>query len=104
MAYNIHPTVSALPEGIDTRDRLLLPVSLDQGVNSFGTVGYSGPMPPIGHGRHHYHFILYALNSPLGIPPKGDYLMFREAIEGHVLAVAELTGIFERDLHQSVMT
>src|SRR5256885_1871315 len=36
--------------------------SFVQGKNDFGDVGYGGPMPPIGHGPHHYHFCLYALD------------------------------------------
>ena len=28
-------------------------------------LGYRGPMPPPGHGTHHYHFKLYALDRPV---------------------------------------
>ena len=42
-----------------------------QGVNSFpnDNTGYRGPMPPPGHGVHHYHFKLYALDQPLDLKP-----------------------------------
>jgi len=39
-----------------------------QGQNSWPrgqNVGYRGPMPPPGHGTHHYHFKLYALDAKL---------------------------------------
>lgn len=26
------------------------------GINDFGNQGYDGPMPPEGHGKHHYYF------------------------------------------------
>ena len=97
IVYNIAATVSALPEGILPQDRVLIPVSLDQGVNSFGKLGYGGPFPPIGHGTHRYHFRLYALRAPLGIPPGADYWAFKEALKNHVIKTAELTGLYERE-------
>ena len=30
--------------------------------NDFGKPGYGGPCPPKGHGPHHYHFKLFALD------------------------------------------
>src|SRR6266545_1804348 len=30
--------------------------------NDFGHTGYDGPAPPRGHGLHHYHFVLAALD------------------------------------------
>ncbi len=32
------------------------------GDNDFGKSGYGGPCPPKGHGPHHYHFKLFALD------------------------------------------
>ncbi len=31
--------------------------------NDFGKPGYGGPCPPRGHGPHHYHFKLFALDA-----------------------------------------
>lgn len=67
------------------------------GRNDFGDLGYGGPAPPRGHGTHHYHFRLYALDRRLGLSPgltKDDLV---RAIEGHVLAEARLTGTYRRD-------
>ena len=33
------------------------------GPNDFGEDGYGGPMPPPGHGPHHYYFWVYALDT-----------------------------------------
>jgi hypothetical protein len=103
IAYNISPTVSALPEGLPQKERLELPVSMDQGLNSFGELGFSGPLPPIGHGKHRYHFKLYALKAPLGIPPGADIKLFKQALKDHVIDTTELVGVYERDLTPSVM-
>ncbi|HVT29153.1 MAG TPA: YbhB/YbcL family Raf kinase inhibitor-like protein, partial [Lacipirellulaceae bacterium] len=57
--YGIPADVSGLPEGVKTNEaKLAKPVVARQGKNSFtsgATVGYRGPMPPPGHGVHHYH-------------------------------------------------
>jgi Phosphatidylethanolamine-binding protein len=37
-------------------------------MNSFDTLGYTGPCPP-GTESHHYVFRLYALDVPLDLPP-----------------------------------
>ncbi|MFW5858196.1 MAG: YbhB/YbcL family Raf kinase inhibitor-like protein [Planctomycetota bacterium] len=67
-----------------------------EGKNSADRTGYMGPMPPPGHGTHHYHFKVYALDTTLdlaGTPTKTDVL---RAMEGHVLAEGELVGTYER--------
>ena len=54
-------------------------------------------MPPPGHGVHHYHFKLYALNQPLGITkPGATKAEVLKAMQGHILGEAELIGTYER--------
>ena len=65
------------------------------GINSFGKVGYNGPCPPPGK-MHHYHFLLYALDSTLNPGDNPDAAAVESAMKGHVLATAELVGTFER--------
>ena len=38
------------------------------GPNDFGEDGYGGPMPPPGHGPHHYYFWVYALDTEVDGP------------------------------------
>ena len=67
-----------------------------QGRNDFGERDYGGPMPPKGHGTHHYHFTLYAIDTTL---PADSGLTKNEVlrlIEGHILAQAELIGTYKR--------
>jgi Raf kinase inhibitor-like YbhB/YbcL family protein len=96
VAYNIPSNVSMLPEGIDQQERLEAPVPIDQGKNSMGHVGYNGPMPPPGHGTHHYIFTLFALDREIGLKPglKKDDLL--KAIDGHVIEKAQYIGEYER--------
>ena len=64
--------------------------------NDFGNIRYDGPQPPKGHGLHHYHFRLAALDVPsLSVPVSaGVEAMWREA-KKHTLSQAELIGTFE---------
>lgn len=63
-----------------------------QGLNFRGKNAYTGPNPP--SGTHRYHFRLYALDTVLKLPPNSDRKAVDEAMEGHVLAKAELVGLY----------
>jgi len=94
--YKIPADVRTLHEGIAGTPTLDVPPGAMQGKNSWGTDGYRGPAPPKGHGTHHYHFHLYALDAPLRAAQGLDKAGLREAMQGHVLAEAELIGTYER--------
>ena len=65
------------------------------GVDEFETVGYRGPCPPPGK-PHRYVFRAYALGSRTGLVPRATKEQLLEAIEGKVLAQAELVGLYGR--------
>ncbi|HYU50153.1 MAG TPA: YbhB/YbcL family Raf kinase inhibitor-like protein [Candidatus Limnocylindria bacterium] len=65
-----------------------------QGRNDFGRIGYGGPCPP--SGTHRYVFTLYALDAPLSLPGTPGAADVRAAMEGHVLAEAQLTARYTR--------
>ncbi len=94
--YKIPAAVTSLPEAIPADRRLTTPVQALQGLNSWNTVGYRGPAPPRGHGVHHYHFMLYALEARLDLPAGMDKGSLRKAMEGHILAQTELIGTYQR--------
>jgi Raf kinase inhibitor-like YbhB/YbcL family protein len=65
--------------------------------NDFAKSGYGGPCPPKGHGRHHYHFKLFALNvarSNLG--PQAKVMDVEEQAAKHSIGQGELVGTYER--------
>ena len=94
--YKIPATVAGLPEGVATSERLAAPAGALQGRNSFRKTGYGGPAPPKGHGVHHYHFRLYALDQPLNLQGGLDKKGLLAAMKGHVLGEGELVGTYER--------
>jgi len=97
--YAIPTGIAELAEGIPGQAILAAPAGARQGRNSWTsgrTVGYRGPAPPRGHGVHHYHFRLYALDAPITVAasPTKDELL--RAMQGHVLDQCELVGTYRR--------
>jgi Raf kinase inhibitor-like YbhB/YbcL family protein len=87
LAWGLDPTAEELGEGDPA------PI---EGRNDFGTSGYRGPCPPPGHGRHRYVFRLYALDAEQELAAGAAKAELEQAIEGHVLTIAELVGTYER--------
>ena len=74
---------------------LLYSDSLDyvtEGKNDFGEIGYGGPAPP--DGQHTYIFKGYALDTVLDLKEGYSKQELENAMEGHILAEAKLTGTF----------
>ena len=63
------------------------------GGGRFERIGYQGPLPPEGV-AHRYVFQLLALDAALNLPPGCTVFDLRAAIEPHLLARAELTGLY----------
>jgi Raf kinase inhibitor-like YbhB/YbcL family protein len=68
-----------------------------QAVNDFGQPRYDGPQPPRGHGVHHYHFRLAALDvASLDVRDDASVAEVWQAARPHVIDEIELVGLFER--------
>ena len=85
--YGIPGSVSELSEGVG---------DYVEGANDFGNTGYGGPMPPPGHGTHHYFFWLLALDSELQLPPGLTLWELLEKIEPNVIGMNRLVGTYSR--------
>ncbi|QSX80109.1 YbhB/YbcL family Raf kinase inhibitor-like protein [Lysobacter solisilvae] len=90
VVYNLPADVAALEEGASTQ----LPTGARDGRNDWGRTGYGGPCPPVG--RHRYFHKLYALDIELPAEPVLDKAGLERAMEGHVLARAELVGTYQK--------
>ena len=87
--FDIPPGAAAIPEGGKP-----LPDGTRDGSNDWHRTGYGGPCPPMG--RHRYFFKLYALDTllpDLHEPTKTD---LERAMQGHVLAQAQLVGTYQK--------
>jgi Raf kinase inhibitor-like YbhB/YbcL family protein len=69
-------------------------VTGNQGINDFRKERYGGPCPP--SGTHRYFFKLYALDQELGLSEGASRRDVEAAMGGHILAQAELIGLYER--------
>jgi Raf kinase inhibitor-like YbhB/YbcL family protein len=85
--YGIPADATAIAEGGG--------VAYLEGPNDFGGTGYNGPMPPDGHGPHHYYFWVYALDTEIDEPGLSRAALL-ERIRGHVIEQARLVGTYER--------
>jgi hypothetical protein len=90
--YNIPAASSGLPEAVAAEDELS--DGSRHGRNSWGRIGYGGPCPP--SGTHRYFFRLYALDTDLALAPGATKADVLRAMDGHVLASAELMGTYRR--------
>ncbi len=89
--YNLPPDGGGLPEGTTSAD---LPAGTLEGVNDWKRTGYGGPCPPIG--RHRYFHKLYALDVVLENLGKPDKDKLLAAMEGHILAQAQIVGTYQK--------
>jgi len=94
--YKIPASATTLPEGAGNDAKSKAPAGVMQGRNSIKKPGYLGPAPPRGHGTHHYHFRLYALDKPLDVHAGLDKTALLAAMSGHVLDEGELVGTYDR--------
>lgn len=90
--YNLPADADGLPEGVRAAQ---LPAGTREGVNDWKRTDYGGPCPP--KGRHRYFHKLYALDMVLGDLNRPDKAQLLKAMEGHVLAQAELIATYQRN-------
>jgi Raf kinase inhibitor-like YbhB/YbcL family protein len=91
--FNIPPAVHGLDKAYPTTGALY-----PQAVNDLGSAGYGGPCPPPGHGIHHYHFQLLALNTPsLDLPKLVKCTSVAKAAHPYIVDKAEIIGVYSRD-------
>lgn len=79
--------MKTLREGEDDDD-----MDYTKGKTDFGEIGYGGPAPP--NGRHTYVFKGYTLDVKLNLKEGFSKQELEDAMEGHILAEAKLTGTF----------
>lgn len=94
--WNIPGAAKELPENVAKTETVKALGEARQGMNTWPRLGYNGPMPPPGHGVHHYFFKLYALDTILALPVKSTKAQLEAAMKEHILAQTEYIGTYER--------
>lgn len=85
--YNLPASTTSLEEGSEAGTA---------GINDAGGKGYTGPMPPEGHGLHHYFFSLLALDQATELEAGLTLWEFLEKAEPHIIAMNRLVGTYRR--------
>ncbi|HLF18272.1 MAG TPA: YbhB/YbcL family Raf kinase inhibitor-like protein [Candidatus Omnitrophota bacterium] len=84
IVYDIAPTASIAEDSTPGT----------QGKNSWGRNDYGGPCPP--SGTHRYFFKVYALDVKLNLPEGATKAKVETAMKGHILAQAEMIGLYKK--------
>lgn len=92
----VHWLVYAIPATLEMLDETTLP-AVRQGENSKLKTGFTPAAPPPGHGVHHYHFQLFALDTPISLDRGAGRSKLYEAMLGHVVDWGELIGTYKRE-------
>ena len=85
LVWNVDPETTMIPEDWDAAAAV-------EGQNDYDERGYGGPNPP--DSEHRYRFRCYALDNTVDLDAGATKDELRRAIEGHVLAEAQLTGTY----------
>ena len=85
VVWNIEPGDNNIPENFK---------GARQGLNGAGQAGYKGMCPP--SGTHHYHFMVYALDTKLDIDAKADKAGLEKSMQGHIIAKGDLVGLYKK--------
>lgn len=86
--YNIPGSVRSLPAGV---------TGYTTGPGGTGQSSYIGPLPPPGHGVHHYYFVLFALSAEPNLEAGLSMSQLLERIEPVTLDMNRLVGTYERN-------
>ena len=89
--YSIPAGTASLAEAVT---KAKLPPGAREGTNDWNRTGYGGPCPPVG--RHRYFHKLYALDIELPDLGPARKAEVEKAMEGHVIAKAELIGTYQK--------
>lgn len=99
-----HWAVVDIPAGVTSLERgagdeagAALPAGAFQLRNDGGLARFIGAAPPPGHGRHHYHVVVHAVDVELlGIPPDATPAFLGFNLFSHTLARGRLVGWYAR--------
>lgn len=97
LLWNVPGDRTAIPEDVPKDETVAALGGARQGLNDFDEIGYGGPMPPPGHGTHHYRFTIHALSEELNLQPGAERQELDAAMDGKILDQARLTGTYERE-------
>lgn len=95
--FNLPVTTTSLPSGAGVEGSTELPSGAVQLKNDGGFTGFIGAAPPAGHGPHHYHVVVHAVDvETLEVPAEGSNAYLGFNLFSHTLGRARLIVTFEQ--------
>lgn len=67
------------------------------GKNGKSEIGFTPAAPPPGHGLHHYHFQVFALDTAITLAEGAERHEVLDLMMGHVLSWGEIVGTYQRE-------
>lgn len=97
VAFDIPKDVMNLVKDAGNAKQNLMPKGAIQSASSYGSKGFGGACPPVGHGAHQYVFTIYALDTDkLGIDANATPALAGYMINAHTLAKASVIAYYSR--------
>ena len=95
---NIPKNITELAAGVGSTEKDLKPKGSVQIKNDYGSRGFGGACPPIGHGTHHYRFTVHALSvEKLEIPENASGALSGYMINGSTIESSTIESLYKRN-------
>jgi hypothetical protein len=93
--FNIPADVTSLAKGAGDLKNASAPKGAVQSRTDFGVPGYGGPCPPQGDAPHHYHFMLFAVDTDkIQADENASAAFIGFNLHFHTLAKTDLVGVW----------
>jgi Raf kinase inhibitor-like YbhB/YbcL family protein len=94
---NIPSSVTTLAANAGSTKTSLAPGGSVQIKNDYGSRGFGGACPPVGHGIHHYRFTVHALSvEKLELPEDASGALAGYMINANTIATATIEALYQR--------
>lgn len=94
VVFNIPKTATSLTEAASLK---AMPQGAVESLTDYGTVGFGGACPPVGHGVHHYQITVYALKTAkLDLDAQKPAAMVGYYLHQNMIEKATITATYER--------
>jgi len=95
---NIPMTVMEIATDAGNIKTNMAPTGSKQIQNDYGSRGFGGACPPIGHGIHHYRFTIHALSvEKLELPENASGALTGYMINTHTIEFSTIEPLYKRD-------
>ena len=95
---NIPANITEVAANAGSTKKPLAPSGSMQIKNDYGSRGFGGACPPVGHGIHHYRFTVHALSvEKLELPEDASGALAGYMINANTMATATIEALYQRN-------